>query len=233
MSISEQIAQMKNEKVPEEEIIKKLQDQGVSPKSINDTLNQMKIKDAVSKEDTTDYSDYEMSPSPTHPLKKAQTQEIADEGEYSPNPQENDQSQKNYIPPPQGYGAQEEYIPQDYSQYQDEASYSPRVDTSTIIEISEQVFSEKMQKMQAQIEGFSEFKTLSESKIENFSERLKRIELIIDKLQTSILEKVGSYGSGLESVKKEMSMMQDSFGKVVGSVVEKNRKRKTKKTKKK
>ena len=43
---------------------------------------------------------------------------------------------------------------------------------------------------------------------------MKRIESIIDKLQSSILEKVGSYGSNLDSIKKEMSMMQDSFGRI-------------------
>jgi len=34
-------------------------------------------------------------------------------------------------------------------------------------------------------------------------------------LQAEILEKVGSYGGGLDSIKKEMGMMQDSFGKIV------------------
>ena len=40
-----------------------------------------------------------------------------------------------------------------------------------------------------------------------------RIEKIIDTLQIKILEKVGSYGRDLASTKKEMSMMQSTFGK--------------------
>jgi len=50
---------------------------------------------------------------------------------------------------------------------------------------------------------------------------LKRIETSIDRLQSAILEKVGSYGRGLDSVKKEMGMMQDSFGKMVGVLADK------------
>ena len=34
-------------------------------------------------------------------------------------------------------------------------------------------------------------------------------------MQIKILEKVGSYGGGLESIKKEMEMMQDSFSKTL------------------
>ena len=59
--------------------------------------------------------------------------------------------------------------------------------------------------------------TLLQARVENISERLKKIETTIDKLQIAILEKVGSYGQNLESVKKEMSMMQDSFSKMVSS----------------
>ena len=61
--------------------------------------------------------------------------------------------------------------------------------------------------------------TLTQTKIDNIADRLKRIEATIDKLQMTILEKIGSYGNNLESIKKEMAMMQDSFGKVVNQAV--------------
>jgi len=56
MTILEEVSGMRSQGIPEEEIIKKLQDQGVSPKSINDALDQEKIKKAVSSED-----EYEVS----------------------------------------------------------------------------------------------------------------------------------------------------------------------------
>lgn len=197
MTILKQVSEMKNQGAPEEEIIKKLQDQGVSPKAINDALDQEKIKKAVSSEE-----EYEMPPSPTSKMQRSvKTQEIPEDQMYYPQPQE-------------------EYSPQDYSQYQEDSTYTPGFDTNTIIEISEQVFSEKIQKIQKQVDDFSEFKTLTESKIENLSERIKRIESITDKLQAAILEKIGSYGNNLESIKKEMSMMQDSFRKMINPLAE-------------
>ncbi|MCK5604366.1 hypothetical protein KAR91_20925, partial [Candidatus Pacearchaeota archaeon] len=89
-------------------------------------------------------------------------------------------------------------------------------ETDTIIEVAEQVFIEKSKKMKKQISENNEFRALAGSKIEDISNRLKRIESSMDKLQSAILEKVGEYGNGLQSIKKEMDMMQDSFKKVVG-----------------
>ena len=60
-----------------------------------------------------------------------------------------------------------------------------------------------------------------QTKIDNISDRLKRIESNIDTLQAEILERVGSYGRGIEGVKKEMSMMQESFGKIVNNLADK------------
>ena len=98
-----------------------------------------------------------------------------------------------------------------------------------MIEIAEQVFAEKMRKMQKQLEDLNEFKTLAETKLTNTTNRLKRIESTIDKLQIAILEKVGSYGRGLDSIKKEMSMMQDSFSKTLPALVSKHSRPRTRK----
>ena len=197
MTILEQVSEMRSRGILEEEIIKKLQDQGVSPKSINDALDQEKIKKAVSNEE-----EYGMPSSQTPKMQRSiNTQEIPDDQMYYPQ-------------------QEEEYSPQEYSQYQENSTYTQGFDTNTIIEISEQVFSEKIQKIQKLVDEFSEFKTLTETKIENISLRIKRIESITDKLQAAILEKIGSYGSNLESIKKEMSMMQDSFGKMINPLAE-------------
>lgn len=127
------------------------------------------------------------------------------------------------------YGQMEQPQAQEY--YPQESSYgyaeSPAGTTDTMIEIAEQVFLEKMKSMKDQIDDLIEFKTLAETKIDDMSDRLKRIEKNIDGLQIEILEKVGSYGRGLDSVKKEMSMMQDSFGKVVNEMVHHPKKKHT------
>jgi iron only hydrogenase large subunit-like protein len=119
--------------------------------------------------------------------------------------------------PPQEYAPQSggETMQQEY--YSENQGYASGGETETIISIAEQVFMEKIKNIQKITEETSEFKALSELKIKNMEERLTRLETIIDKLQISILEEVGSYGKRLENTKKEMEMMQDSFRKVIGN----------------
>ena len=93
-----------------------------------------------------------------------------------------------------------------------------------MIEISDQVFSNKIKNFQKILEATSEAEIALQAKTETISERLKKIETIIDKLQISILDKVGSYGKNLESIKKEMSMMEDSFSKMISSKEKKSEK---------
>jgi hypothetical protein len=45
-------------------------------------------------------------------------------------------------------------------------------------------------------------------------------------LQIAILERIGSYGKNLESIKSEMEMMQNSFEKIVPKLHEANSKHK-------
>lgn len=119
---------------------------------------------------------------------------------------------QTYSEETQDYPTQEMY-PQEGG-YDDYGGSQPTGSDNTI-EIAQQVFSDKIRKTSKQLSELKEFKTLGGSKIQNISERLTRIENIIDKLQISILEKVGSYGQNLNSIKKEMGMMQDSFSKVI------------------
>lgn len=201
MGVLEQITQMKNQGIPDNEIIRNLQEQGVSPKEINDALNQAQIKNAVNK--SGDEIPQEFSEMPPQ----------QNQGNYAPQTQEMPEQEMYSQQPAQEYAQQDQYSQQGYSYP------SERADSDMIIEIAEQVFSEKIKKMQKQTEENTEFKALAQTKIDNVSERLKRIETMIDKLQITILEKVGSYGNNLENIKKEMSMMQDSFGKVVNKAV--------------
>ncbi|MDO8610560.1 MAG: hypothetical protein Q7R95_08495 [bacterium] len=211
---------MKNQGITDDRIIMELQKQGISPKEISNALSQAQIKNAVSA-DT-----FQMQPP------RVQEQEDVYEAQEPPTPQQYSQQ----VPQQQNY---QEYYPQEQPSYdssnqqtygQDYSNYSP---SDTIIEISEQVFNEKSKKLQKQVDDMSEFKSLAQVKIENIDERLKRMEKTIDQLQIEILQKVGSYGSGLDSIKKEMSMMQDSFGKMVGHAVSKHEHTSTEKKSKK
>jgi len=210
MGVLDQVIKMKGQGIPDRDIINSLSQQGVSPREINDALRQAQIKYAVSNEGESE----EMQPSIT-------------EGEMTPSPDESQTyapqyEQQGYAPQQQEqYAAQqqEQYPPQQEQYYTPgqgyEQQYAAGIDTDTVMEISDQIFSDKIKKVQKQLDNTTEISTLLQAKVENVSERLKKIETMIDKLQIAILEKVGSYGKNLEGIKKEMSMMQDSFSKMI------------------
>jgi len=215
MGALEQITNMKRQGISDEEIYNSLSQQGISPREINDALKQAQIKNAVSGPNEMEEG---MQPSM---MPEGEAPAPVGEQEYQPQEYQPQQyaPQQTYQPrtyeqPQYAQPTQEEYQPQ---QYAPQEGYAPSTgtDTDTIIEIADQIFSEKIKKFQNQIDASSESNALLQSRMESISERLKKIETIIDKLQIAILEKVGSYGQNLESVKKEMSMMQDSFSKMI------------------
>ena len=225
MGVLEKINHLKKQGVKEDEIFQNLQEQGISPGEIEDAMQQLKVKEAVSAEQNF------TAPTPNYQMKKPQnsgqfytprTQDI-ENPETDLSEMQNDYYSPEHQNESQNYPAQNSQQQEYYPQYNYD-EYSPQTQTSTntdtIIEIAEQVFSEKTKTMQKQIDTLTEFANLAENKIENNNERIKRIEKIIDNLQIKILEKVGSYGDSLESTKKEMSMMQESFSKILPELAE-------------
>ena len=214
MGTLDDVQQMKREGIADEEIVGKMQEQGLSPKEINDAIEKSKISGTVSQIEDAE----EMQPSITkqNPNIGSQTQEISEEETYAPQPQ-----QEGYLPQQENYQPQQEgYLPQEM--YPEEGNY-PAVgedETSSMIEIAEQIFSEKIKKIKKQVENTTEFKILAQKEINNTAKRLKKIENVINKLQTEIMEKIDSYYTGLENTKKEMTMIQDSFAKMVNTLAD-------------
>lgn len=120
--------------------------------------------------------------------------------------------------PPQSQYSPDFYQPQEQQYYQQDNSSS--FSTDTIIDVAEQVYEEKSSELKKQVQEISELKALAEVRINHVEKRLEKIESIIDKLQIAILEKIGSYGENIQSVKKEMSMMEDSLGKMINPLRE-------------
>jgi hypothetical protein len=212
MGILEQVTNLKKQGIPDEKIVNDLSQQGISPNEISNALKQAEIKNAVSGYGQDEEMYPSIMPPEETPVPEPQAYE-PQENYYQPQ-EETYAPQENYIPQTQQYSqTQEQYLPQEqtYSNYQQNSS------ADLIMEIADQVASEKIKKTQKLAESSSEATILLQNKFENLSNRLKKIETIIDKLQIAILEKVGSYGQNLENIKKEMSMMQDSFSKMISS----------------
>ncbi|MBU0466435.1 MAG: hypothetical protein KJ718_03355 [Nanoarchaeota archaeon] len=96
-----------------------------------------------------------------------------------------------------------------YPQYQ---PYQEAMSSDVITEISEQVVSERLSVLQDKLEKVIDMRTVFEANIFSLGERLQRMEKIIDKLQLSILQKVGEYMTDVKDVKKELEETQKSFG---------------------
>lgn len=197
MGVLDQVMQLRGQGIADTDIVTNLQQQGISPKEITDAINQAQIKNAVSAGNPG-----EEAPVPGIPEGPPTAAGGAEEALYTPTTQE---VGADYA----GAAPEAEYYP--------EAGYgaaAPAMDSDTMIEIANQVFSEKIKKMEKTLEELSELKTLASVKLDGVDERLKKIERIIDTIQIKILEKVGAYGKELESAKKEMSMMQESVRKL-------------------
>ncbi len=236
MGALEKATQLKNQGTGDSEIMQKLQGDGYSPKEIQDSMSQLSIKKAVSDEQGGQQGNEPMQPSimgnalsesenappPANQVPPAQNQMQQNpplqEEYYAPAPQQGQMQQENYsqdynpqYPPEenqQGY-AQEEYYDQNSG-----GGYSS-MGTETIIEIAEQVFSEKIKHFERKIKELTDFKTIYQTKIDDINHRLRRIENNFDKMQTSILDEIGSFGKNISSIKKEVAMVEDSFEKVM------------------
>ena len=115
-----------------------------------------------------------------------------------------DQSEDSYTP--QIPYPEQQYSDQQYSDQQ----YQP-YSQNTISEIAEQITTEKLSSFRTDIEKALNMRTVFESKIEFIDERLKRIEKVIDRLQLSVLQKVGDYVNNVDDIKKELVETQKSF----------------------
>jgi hypothetical protein len=143
------------------------------------------------------------------PLEPSMLQEQEDQSVPAPNNEQvqgyQDYSQQNYQ---QGY---QDYSQQNYQQ-------APQMSSDTISEISEQVATEKFATIKAELEKVIDFRNTIETKVQYLDDRLKAIEKIIDRLQLSVLQKVGDYVNNVEDIKREVSETQ----KTIKSLVDKN-----------
>ena len=201
MGILEEIQRMQQSGLSEEEIISKLQEQGNPYRDISEAIAQSKIKQAVE-----DRSSIPEPPTPSDSQTQGMQQSIIQ-------PPQQEAPQQEYFPEQQEFQNQgAEYVQQGY-----DSGQSSSLSSDTIMEISEQIVSEKMTDIRKKMEKISIFKTELETKTESIEERLKRIEKIIDTLQTSVLRKVGDYVTNVEDLKHEMIETQKTFAKVLGS----------------
>jgi DNA-binding transcriptional MerR regulator len=204
MPLLSDIQRMQAEGRTDQEIISSLKEQGISPREITEALTQSKIKEAVS---APAEGGYETSaPSPEQQMSVPEQSQAAPAEAYAPS-----QAQEGAYPAAGAYPAPAEGAAySEYPQYPQQAQMGG-ISPDTITEISEQVVAEKLSPIRRDLEKVIDIKTTLESKTEYLDERLKRIEKIIDRLQLSIMQKVGDYMTNIDDIKKEIVETQKSF----------------------
>jgi len=217
MGTLEDIKTMQQQGMSEQDIVAELQTRGVPQDEIYNSMAQAKIKEAV-----TDQEPKGLPPAPPTP-----TPETAG-APPTGLPPEGPVTQEAGMPPgapagapptaPPEAGAPPTEAPADiYAAAPGgatEYAYAPPtggLSTDTITEIAEQVITERLTPIRDQLESILDLRTTIESKVESLSERLKRIEKTIDRLQLSLLQKVGEYVTNVEDIKREMVETQKSF----------------------
>lgn len=217
MSVLEEVKQMKDQGMTDDQIVQLMRDKGAPYRDIADALAQTQIKAAVEQKDEPQIP-YQQD-QPQEPMLQPsllQSPQAPDGGSQAPiqaqyQPQEAP-SQQQYYPQSQDqqYGTQQ----QDYAQPGDQYYGYPQ-SSDMISEIAEQVVADKMSELRKHIEKVIDFRTTAESKIQFIDERLKRIEKVIDTLQSSVLRKVGDYVTNVEDIKRELVETQKTFSKIV------------------
>jgi DNA-binding FrmR family transcriptional regulator len=205
MGTLEEVKRMQQEGKSDREIISVLQQQRTSMDEIQEALAQSKIKQAVSNE--FEYSqNYQEAPADIQMTRQVQQNPGMEPSllgsENSEQPQEEShETQQN--PAQQIY--QDAYP--EYSSYGSSSSFS----ADTISEIAEQAVVEKLSSIRNKMDSILDTKTILDSKISSLDERLKRLEKMIDRIQLSVLQRVGEYVSNVEDIKREMVETQKSF----------------------
>ena len=198
MSIIEEIEKMRLEGRQDQEINLALREQGFSRQEVSEALSQTQIKEAVMAPNQM------LEPPQPRSIPNYQNYEEQLQPSMLPEDQQAQQPGQGYQESPQ---QQQGYDNYQYNQY----SSSPSVSTDTITEIAEQIVFEKISQMKGQFEKVLDLKTTFETKIAHMDERLQRIERVIDRLQISILQKVGEYLVNVSDLKKELVETQKSF----------------------
>ncbi len=199
MGIIDEVVKMQKEGRSDEEIFADLQKRGLSPQDVSNAFTQISIKEAVVN-----------NPQESMATEKQQvTEEIEAMQPSMLNQDSQDPSAPNPIEAGQEYSQQ--YSQQQYQDYPYPQYQSQSLSSDTINEIAEQVVAEKISPLRSELEKSIDLKNTLNTKFDYLDERLKRIEKIIDRLQLSILQKVGDYVTNVEDIKKELVETQKSF----------------------
>jgi len=219
MDILKQIIEMQGQEFSDEEIYKRLKNEGVSPKEIYDAINQAKIKKAVSQDNGNEMAsplnegqikggDFIPPNAPSPNQQQAQDFPEQNPEDYISQTEEQNYQNNYYTPSPQSYSDQNYYVPQGST------------DTATVSEIAEQIVSEKISELKKETGDISAFQTRIQEEVYDIDERLKRIENSIDKLQQAVIGKIGEFGDSAAMIHKDIDNLHGTVSKLMNPLID-------------
>jgi hypothetical protein len=201
MAALDRLLELQRQGMDDQDAYKQMREEGFAVREIRDSLAQAKVKNAVSSEEISDES-------------QAQEQAQTTQEQYTPEQVQQEQ-----------YPAQEQYTPEQLAQmqqeYPQEGYYQqPAIDTGTIVEIAEQVASEKLSDFEQKTGNLLSFKSQTEDKLNDLNERLKRLENSIDTLQQAIIKRVSEFSETTETVHKDLENLHSTVSKLMNPLVD-------------
>lgn len=226
------VLKMMNAGMNDADIIRRLTDEGFSPVQISDALNQAKIKQEIAPVVIQPSAGQEpMTPLPPLPPPMAPVQPQAPPQAQIPRPSA--QIPKPTAVPPQmpvpaqgkPSNLEEQAYPYPYTYpsyptYSQPESAPQKVDTEAIEEIAEEIVNEKWLEIKNKISDVIEWKNYAEKRVDSVDERLKRLEVSFDRLQSALLSKVQEYGMDVKNLGSEIGSLENAFGKILNPLVE-------------
>jgi hypothetical protein len=209
----DEVIRMAKQGYKDSDIIKTLRDAGYSPKEINDSFNQAKIKLDLAKTAGIEVEVPEAeaeAPAEEAPAEEAEAAEEAPAEEYAP----------SYAPAPTPqYAPQPEYAPAQQEYYQPQYAAAESQSAEAVEEIAEGIISEKWEEFKAKVGDIGELKAHFESRLNELNERVKRLEMSMDRLHASVLGKVEDYSRSVKSLSSEVEALEGTLGKVIQPLV--------------
>ena len=189
------------------DIIRRLTDEGYSPVQISDALNQAKIKQEIAPQGLTpsimtqppEEKPFVPKPSVPRPMAVSPSQ---------PMPRRVQAAPEEAYPYPYTYPTQMQEAPQG------------KLDTEEIEEIAEEIVEEKWTEIKGRISDVLEWKDYADKRLNTLDDRVKRIEMSMDRLQAALLAKVQEYGRDVKDLGAEMNSMENAFGKILNPLVD-------------
>ena len=187
-----------------------MRNEGVPPREINDSLNQAKIKEAVSSTNISGEQNYEMDGMQSSISDQIQEQTIPEDSYPSPQLATEEGGEQYYSQSPQAY--------------YEESSTSQGFDAESITEISEQIAEqivlEKFNEFTEKTGDLTIFKQEINDKMGELDRRLKRIEDSMDKLQSAVIQRIGDFGENTEYIKKDLENLHSLTSKLMNPLID-------------